>query len=264
MPRWCVIGPGVMASALTARAAAQGRLTPDDAIFADCDASRLEPFSRQGYRVTTDNAEAARGARYVLLGVRPHQAHDAVRGIASEMAGKTLVSICAGITTASLKALLPDDAEVARVMPNLPATVGAGVTAIAADGIRPDALEEIKVLLACSGTLVVLEESLLDAATAVSGSGPGYCFRFAAALQAEAERLGLPPEAARLMIAGTLEGAARMLREPEADASELARHVAVPGGTTEAAFQVLDRYDFDTAVRAAVSRCAQRAGELAK
>jgi pyrroline-5-carboxylate reductase len=253
-----------MASALMTRAAAQGYLLPDDAVFADCDDFRLKPFSRQGYRTTADNAEAVRGADYVLLGVRPHQAHDVVCGIAAEMAGKTLVSICAGVRSVSLKALLPESADVARVMPNLPATIGAGVTAIALSGVGADRLKEIKAMLACSGTLVVLEESLIDAATAISGSGPGYCFKFAAAMQAEAQRLGLPPEAARAMIAGTLEGAARMLREPEADASELARHVAVPGGTTEAAFQTLDSYNFDAAVQAAVARCAERAGQLAK
>lgn len=253
-----------MASALMSRAVTQGHLRPEDVVFADCDTAKLERFSAHGYRTTADNSEAVRDAQYVLLGVRPHQAHDVIRGFSAEMDGKTLVSICAGVRVASLKALLPDGAEVIRVMPNLPATVGVGVTAITESQVSVKALEEVKSMLACSGMLVVLEESLINAATAISGSGPGYCFKFAAAMQAEAEQLGLPPDAARMMIACTLEGAAHMLREPEADAAKLAQHVAVPGGTTEAAFRTLERYDFDTAVRAAVARCAERAGELAK
>lgn len=261
---WASVGTGVMAMALIRGAVSQGSLKPSEIILADCDAQRLAPFSLEGFLTTTDNAAAVREASYILLGVRPHQAHDAVRGFAGEMEGKTLVSICAGVTIASLKALLPEGANTARVMPNLPATVGAGVTALAAPEAGPRTRDDLKAFFSCSGELAELDEALLDAVTAVSGSGPGYFFKIASAMQSEAERMGLPPDMARRMIAGTMKGAARMLGEPDADAADLASHVAVPNGTTEAAFQVMDRYELDTAIAHAMRRCSERAGELAR
>lgn len=262
--RWASVGTGVMAMALIGGAVRRGWMKPSDFVLADCDETKLAALSREGYRTATDNMGAIRDVDYVLLGVRPHQAHDVVKGIADGMAGKVLVSICAGVTLESLKALLPVGAGVARVMPNLPATVGSGVTALSAPGAEPKVIEALKTFFACSGDVVILEEALLNSVTAVSGSGPGYFFKIAAAMQAEAERLGLSSETARTLIAGTMKGAARMLEEPDADAERLAKHVAVPNGTTEAAFQVMDRYGVDTAMAEAMRRCAERAGELAR
>lgn len=263
--RWASIGAGVMATALFSGAAERGGLNPADVIFTDTDESKLGVLSKKGFQTTPDNAAAARLADFVLLAVKPGQAIAALRGIAPQLDGKVLVSVCAGITVAAMRAVLPNGTRIVRVMPNLPVTVGAGASAIAMpEGMDAKSAEIVTALFSRSGYAVPLDEGLLNAVTAVSGSGPGYFFRFAAAMQAEAEQQGIPPEAARNLIAHTMGGAARMLMESGASAKELANHVATPGGTTQAAFQVLDGRGFDESVRKAMARCAERARELGR
>lgn len=181
-----------------------------------------------------------------------------------------LVSIAAGVRLATMREALPEASRLSliRVMPNIPATIGAGmVVACAADGVSPAARKAAEELLLGQGALAWIEdEAQMDAVTAVSGCGPAYVFAFADALRQAAEDAALPPDLARQLAKETVAGAGRMLAQKDADAAELCRRVATPGGATAAALEVL-RGGEDALRRllgASVSAACRRAEELAK
>ncbi|MDR0248544.1 MAG: pyrroline-5-carboxylate reductase [Oscillospiraceae bacterium] len=261
--RWASIGTGKMAYAIFSRAAQCGHIAKGEICFADCDTQRLAHLSSQGYIIAADNREAARAADLIMLGVRPRQVSDALAGISEEMRGKTLVSIAAGISSAFLRSLLPPSASVVRLMPNLPMLVGCGACALALPASAPAAhLDDIRALLRCSGELYELPEERINAVTALSGSGPGYFFRIASVMCGQAEEMGIDRATAQAILSQTMLGAARMLAQSAANPSDLAREVAVVGGTTEAAFAAFDKHSLDTAIAEGMRQCAARAAEL--
>lgn len=181
-----------------------------------------------------------------------------------------LVSIAAGVRLATLKAALPETSRLSlvRVMPNIPATIGAGMAvACAANGLSQEGRKAAEELLLEQGALAWVEdEAQMDAVTAVSGCGPAYVFAFADALRQAAEEAALPPDLARQLAMETVAGAGRMLAQEGADAAELCRRVATPGGATAAALEVL-RGGEDALRRlleASVSAARHRAEELGK
>jgi pyrroline-5-carboxylate reductase len=261
------VGAGNMAEAITRGVLGAEIVPPQRIVAADPDDDRRAVFERFGCETATDNAEAARRADILILAVKPQMLDAVVRDLADAVGGETLVvSIAAGVPTARIEALLPDDARVVRVMPNTPMQVGRGVAAVAGGAkARAEDVSRVLRIFSAGGTAVqVADEDLLHAVTALSGSGPAYVFRFIEALEAAATELGLPEPLARAMAAGTVLGAAELLMESGETPTNLRERVTSPGGTTEAALASLARDDFAAVVKRAVRTAHERSRELGR
>lgn len=211
------------------------------------------------------NRLAVRDAGVVILAVKPYLIHDVLREIANDLQpGAVVVSVAAGITTASMEALVPDGIAVVRAMPNTPSLVGRGVTGIAGGGSASAAdVDTVRRVFETVGSALVLDESRIDALTAVSGSGPAYLFFFAEQLVEAAQRLGFSEEEARLLAEGTVTGAAELLGQSGEKPAELRRRVTSPNGTTERAIQQFEAggwpETFDRALAANIARSRELA-----
>lgn len=219
-----------------------------------------------GVTACEHGAQAVAGARTWVLAVKPQ----VMRAVCEELAPlaqaqRTLVvSIAAGITTAQLERWLGGALPVVRAMPNTPALLGAGVTGLFASP-RVDAAGRTSAqsLLDTVGKTVWIDtEALMDAVTAVSGSGPAYLFLLAEAMIDAGIREGLPADTARTLTLQTLLGGARMLTESDADAAELRRRVTSPGGTTQAAVETFEAGGLRALVADAIHAARVRGAEL--
>ncbi len=197
-----------------------------------------------------------------VLAVKPDAAASAGGSLNEAGVGRVL-SIAAGVTTASLEAVLGDGARVVRAMPNTPALVGAGAAAIAPGRL---AAEEDLVwatgILEAVGTVVVCEERMLDAVTGLSGSGPAYVFWLAETLMAAGAEVGLSPDMADALTRQTLLGAARLLAESGESPADLRAAVTSPGGTTARGIAELEARGAAAAFIAAVVAATERSREL--
>ena len=216
-----------------------------------------------GCRVTFDLAEAVDGCDVVVVAVKPRD----VALVLDELSGnvssdQVLISLAAGVTTATYEVRL-GDVPVVRAMPNTPALVREGVTGIAAGAhAGQDELELATAVLGAVGSVRIMEESLLDAVTAVSGTGPAYVFLLAEALTEAAMREGLPRDVAENFVHQTIRGAGHLLTDTPKSPARLRYEVTSPGGTTAAAMHVLEEKGFRAVVEDAVRAAAVRAREL--
>jgi pyrroline-5-carboxylate reductase len=213
-----------------------------------------------------DNAAAVADAPTWVLAVKPQVLRGMCEALAplAQASRPLVVSVAAGTTAAQLQRWLGGDAAVVRCMPNTPALLGAGVTALYANPrVDADGRRRAEALLAAAGQTVWLDdEAKMDAVTAVSGSGPAYVFLLAEAMQAAAIAEGLPADAARTLVLQTVLGAARMLTEGDADATELRRRVTSPNGTTQAAIETFEAGGFTALVARAIDAATQRGRQL--
>jgi len=240
------IGAGNMAEAIARAAVEHLILDPAQVIAADPSPQRRQAFVDRGIAVTDSNAEAIAAADQVLLAVKPQVMPDAARDLAYHgRPQQVVISIMAGVTCAKLAAAVGRPTRIVRVMPNTPLMVGYGMAGIA---LGPDASpgdDDLAMTLFSAGAskAIRVDESLMDAITAVSGSGPAYAFYLAEAMEAAAHELGLADHA-RTLVAQTLLGAAKLLEqsgENSGGPADLRRKVTSPGGTTEAACNHLDQ-----------------------
>jgi pyrroline-5-carboxylate reductase len=258
------VGSGNMARALAGAIVHSGVATPERVLCSDVRPDALERIRAElGVRVTADNAEVAAASSTVILAVKPKDVPGALAGIASRLAGKTLVSIAAGVSLASLARWAGKGVRIARVMPNTPALVGAGVIAVAfAPDVDARTRAEVRSLLEPAGLFVEVAEKQMDAVTGLSGSGPAYIFVAIAALADGGVKAGLPRDLALRLAARTALGAARMVEETGRNPEELKDMVASPGGTTIAGLSALEEHGFRAALIEAVERAAKRSREL--
>jgi pyrroline-5-carboxylate reductase len=202
-----------------------------------------------------------------ILAVKPQMADKVMAGVGRVLPpGAVVLSIMAGRRIDGIEAATGGAAPVVRAMPNTPASIGQGITvACAGPGVTAPQRDLCDTLLAAVGAVAwVDDEDLLDAVTAVSGSGPAYVFLLAELLESAAAAQGLPAGLARLLARSTVSGAGALLASSAADAADLRRAVTSPGGTTEAALTVLmDAAAWPSALHAAVAAAARRARELA-
>lgn len=235
---------------------------------ADPSADSRAALSRDfAVRVEADNTLAADGAAIWVLAVKPQVMATvcaSLRALAQAQR-PTIVSIAAGITTAQIDAWLGGDQAIVRCMPNTPALVGAGATGVCANAKVGDAARaQVMALMAAVGISVAIsDEALMDAVTAVSGSGPAYVFLLAEAWQAAAQAQGLPADAARALVNQTILGAARMLQQSDEPAATLRQRVTSPGGTTHAAISQMQSDGFAELIARAIEAATQRGAELA-
>jgi pyrroline-5-carboxylate reductase len=259
-PRLLVVGGGRMGSALVhGLLAAQWR--PDDIVVVETSPERASDLARElpDVEIRADAIPAA-GA---VIAVKPADGERACRGLAGARIARAL-SIMAGVPLASLEAWMAPSTAVVRAMPNTPATVGAGVSAIAAGSRATESdLVWAEGLLGAVGRVVRVPEASLAAVTGLSGSGPAYVFLVVEALIEAGRAVGLSAEVSRLLATETLTGAARLLVESGETPETLRAQVTSPGGTTEAGVRVLEDRGVRVAITAAVAAAAERSRQLA-
>jgi pyrroline-5-carboxylate reductase len=255
------IGAGNMAEAIL-RGLLRAGMPPDSLRAADPDAGRLQRMRELGVHAAASNLELARSSELVVLAVKPQQLEAAAATLPRE-GGPIYLSIVAGATTAALRRLLGAGSRVVRSMPNTPALIGAGITAVANDtGAAPADLERACAVLRAIGAVVQVPESALDAVTGLSGSGPAYVYAFIEALIAAGVREGLQLATARALALETVHGAARLALESAEDPALLRARVTSPGGTTVAGLAALEAGGFRAAILAAVRAATARSKEL--
>ena len=273
------IGAGNMAEALARGLLENKVFKASDLIASDVDAARRRKFKGAlKIEVTTDNLKVLDSSRAVLFAVKP-QTIDAVLldlarasggddGVPRKggLASKLFVSIAAGVTLGRLEGALGGRAHVIRVMPNAPAMVGQGMAALVRgrNATRADEAFALKIFRSVGDAVALKDEALLDAVTALSGSGPAYVYLFAKSLADAGVAQGLPAELALRMALKTIRGAEENMRRSPMAAAELIRIVASPGGTTEAALKQLAADGFSDIVARAIHAAAERSRELGR
>lgn len=263
-PMIVFIGAGNMAGALIRGLVDTSTAEADRILAADPDAERLEQLeSTLGVRTTSDNAEALRRADIVILATKPQVFQELLPEVAKELRPESLViSIAAGVSNSILEAALPG-ARVVRTMPNTPALVGAGATAISG-GTRATEkdLTLAERLFQSVGLTVRVPEEQMDAVTGLSGSGPAYVFAMIEALRDAGVREGLEEGVALELAAQTVFGAAKLLREQQESPEVLRERVTSPGGTTRAGLDSLQAAGFAETMAGAVRAATRRSAEL--
>jgi pyrroline-5-carboxylate reductase len=292
------IGGGNMAEALIRGLLAKRVFAASDLIASDIDRGRRQRLKRIfKLEVTDSNSDVVQEARALLIAVKPQNIDEVVAQLqtGSDVAGsrpstggmavanrtkarprnqsrpvplqeRLFISIAAGITIARLSAALGSRARIIRVMPNAPAMVGEGMAAIVrgAAATRADELFALKIFNAVGDAISLNDETMLDAVTALSGSGPAYVYLFAKAMADAGVAEGLPADLALRMALKTIRGAESNMRQSKLDAAELIRLVASPGGTTEAALHKFVGSGFSDIVAAAMHAAAERSRQLGR
>lgn len=265
MSRLAVVGAGVMGETIVAGLVAAG-WEPGQIVVVDRYRPRVDEVTgRHGVGSAGSVTAAVAEADAVLLAVKPQDALGVLAEIAEAIRpGTLLVSICAGITAASIEAALPAGTPVVRVMPNTPAKVGEGMSAISAgSAATQDQLDLAASMLGSVGKVVTVPEKYQDAVTAVSGSGPAYVFHVVEAMVDAGVLLGLPRDIATTLAVQTVYGSAKLLVETGEHPGRLREQVTSPGGTTAAALRELDAHGVKAAFAAAMEAARDRSRELA-
>jgi pyrroline-5-carboxylate reductase len=258
------IGTGNMAEALVRGLVHAGVADKAQILGSDPREERCaEMMDRYGVRVVADNVAVASQADILVLSVKPQVMARVLDQVGPHIRPHALVvSIAAGIPIAAVEAALPQ-ARVIRTMPNTPALVGAGATAIAAGGhATPDDLNAARRIFDSVGTTVVLDESQMDAVTGLSGSGPAYIFLIIEALSDAGVKVGLSRHVAQALAAQTVLGSARMLIETDEHPGRLKDMVTSPGGTAIAGLHTLEAGGLRTTLMNAVEAATRRSREL--
>lgn len=261
------IGGGNMSRALLGGMVADGA-DPKKIWVTDLDPSKVESLAAQfGVCATSDNTHACAQADVIVLAVKPQSIRQVVTDLAPTLHGRRtlVVSVAAGIRAADLKRWLNGDAQVVRAMPNMPALVQSGATALyASSGVSPAQRALAESIMRAVGVVAwVADEAQMDAVTALSGSGPAYFFLLMELMEQAGVQLGLTAETARLLTVQTAFGAAKLALESDESPGTLRVRVTSPGGTTERALGVFAQADLDAIVRKALAAAAARSSELA-
>lgn len=265
--RFCFVGGGNMASAIIGGLIASG-VKPEKVTVVDpSDEQRAQLTAQFGVHATEDVGSASNDADIIVLAVKP-QIMSLVAGEISsavDLNGKLIVSVAAGLTLSTLQNLFGDVA-IARTMPNTPALLGMGATGLYCNDKTSEAqLAQAVELVEAFGICVQVDkEELLDAVTAVSGSGPAYYFLMIEEMIKAGMKLGLSNQAATELTLQTALGAASMAAMGEGEPSELRRRVTSPNGTTHAAITSMQENGYGEIIEKAMIACRDRAVELGK
>ena len=234
----------------------------------DIDTHRLEILAEKFSVQTTDSAEqAVAAADTVVLAVKPQVLKSVVQNLSKSLTTSKplLLSIAAGIRTVDIERWSGSQSAVVRAMPNTPAMVQCGASALyATDRVSGEQKEIAESILRATGLVVwVDKEEQMDIVTALSGSGPAYFFRIMEALQKAATQLGLPEKTSQLLTLQTALGAAKLAMESSDDVATLRRGVTSPGGTTEQGLNVMEHNNIDKIIEQVVNAAFERSKELA-
>lgn len=254
-----------MATALAQGFVSAGLVRPAQVFASDVIPAARKAFgAATGARICATNAEVLTNASVIVLAVKPQQAAELLAEIQPLFTPRhLLISIAAGVTLAKMESALPAKARVIRVMPNTPALVGASASGFARGkaATRPDAALAER-LLSAVGVAVEVKESLLDAVTGLSGSGPAYVYQFIEALSDGGVAAGLPRDLATKLAAQTVLGAARMVLETGEHPGALKDAVTSPGGTTIEGIHELEKGKLRGTVMNAVRAATEKSRKL--
>ncbi|WP_027416935.1 pyrroline-5-carboxylate reductase [Aneurinibacillus terranovensis] len=261
----CFLGAGSMAEALISGLLTKKLIAPRQL----CAVNRgnnghIEKLVERYGIAHVGREEAIKKADIIVLAVKPKDIAAAVAGIQAWTRPEQLfISVLAGISTEYISRLLRHNAPVIRTMPNTSAAVGLSATAISPGKYASD--EDVNIALAmfnAVGIAEIVKENELHAVTGLSGSGPAYVYYLVEAMEAAGSEIGLDPEVARRLILQTIIGAAHMLKESDEEPAALRRKVTSPNGTTDAGIRVLEKYDFQEAMKACIKRAVKRSEEM--
>lgn len=261
------VGGGNMANSIIGGLVAEG-FAPEQILACDPVQENLDKLSgAYGVKTSTDNAAGVAQASAVVLAVKPQIMRDVCESLRDQLDHKPLIiSIAAGIPVQKLSEWLGGELAIVRCMPNTPALVQAGASGLYANHLTSaDQKALAEKILAAVGIVEWLEdEALIDAVTAISGSGPAYFFLFMEAMITAGIDQGLSPESANNLAIQTCLGAGLLAKNSDVDVAELRRRVCSPGGTTLKAIESFEQNNLDAIVAKAMRACADRAEEMAK
>jgi pyrroline-5-carboxylate reductase len=263
------IGAGNMGSAMVRALVNSGAIEPQKIFVINKEnRQRIEVLANEcGVQVAPSLDELIFYCSTLILAVKPNQVSSVLDGVSSmdELRSKLVVSVLAGVTLESLRLRLGESVAVVRAMPNTPAQVGEGVTALASyPGLSSEHKNIVERIFSSMGSFYWVEESKMDAITALSGSGPAYFFKLAEEMIAAAKALGLDEELAEDLGRKTFIGAGCLLKESPMSLSSLVRQVTSPNGTTAAALGVFEDMGLGNIVKTAMNSAASRSKELSR
>lgn len=266
-----IIGGGVMGEAILSRLLQQEIYHPDDVLVSEPQSHRQEFLvQKYGVQVTSDNRAAAAASEVLLLAIKPQIFEVVAKDITQGKMGDSqspenlplVISILAGVSLGQLEGVFGHQPTI-RAMPNTPATVGAGITAIApSKSVTPSHIAQATALFGAVGEVVEVPEYLMDAVTGLSGSGPAYVAVTIEALADGGVAAGLPRAIASKLALSTVLGTAKLLQETQIHPAQLKDQVTSPGGTTIAGIAQLERAGFRSALIEAVQAAKRRSQEL--
>ena len=255
-----LIGGGNMGAALALRWVEAFPETP--IVIAETDAGKRAFLRAEGLNAPDELEVPEEGFAIVVLAIKPQGFAELAPQLPALVGDATVISIMAGVTHATLRDA--GFAHVARVMPNTPAAIGEGMSAMFAPDLDDDRRDEVLALFEAAGRVVTLsDEDAMHAVTAISGSGPAYVFAFMEALEKSAMAMGLDSVTARTLVTQTLLGSALLADIAQTDPAELRRQVTSPGGTTEAALKVLSGEGFNKMILMAAEAAQSRSQSMA-
>lgn len=261
-----LLGAGNMGRAIVLGMLASGKYSPDNIAAADKAEPCRQILISNGISAFESSAEATKGADIIILATKPN----GLEALADEMRycikdGAVLVSICAGKTIASLEALFGSDKKIVRVMPNTPAMVGEGMSALCANSnVTQTELGEVCDIFSSFGHTEVVDEDMIHTVIGISGSGPAYAFMFIDCLAKAGAEHGMSEEQAKKFAAQTVLGAAKMVLESDISPEQLKINVCSPGGTTIEAVKVFEECDLEGIVKKAVTACIDKSKWMSK
>ncbi len=265
-PRLAVIGGGNMAQAILRGAIDTGVIQPNEILVADPEQPKRDLFQSWGANAVTNASELndhLATNTQIMLAVKPQFLADAARDLGGAANGRTVISILAGSTSARIQDAVGPESRIIRVMPNLPSRIREGITAMALGaGATTGDDKFARQLFESVGDVVTIDESLMDAFTAIAGSGPAYVFYLAEAMHRAACDIGFDNATALHIVRKTVSGAASLLNQSDETPAELRAAVTSKKGTTDAAITSMDRAGVMAAVMAAAVAARDRGVEL--
>ena len=265
MKKFGFIGAGKMAGAIIHGILASGKVSAAEVACSCGNDDTGKKLSAETSIALADSLESLFAqSETIIAACKPQQLKD-VAAAGKSAKSKVLVSILAGTSIARLRECFPNVGKIVRVMPNMPAQISLGISCYAPESpLADDEKKTVDTVLSAIGEYMEIEEARLDAVTALSGSGPGYIFEFAAAMIAGAREIGFSDEEAKKLVERTLVGSAVLLEKSPLSADELRIAVSSPGGTTLAALDVFEKSGFRKTVADALKAAEKRSKELSK
>ncbi len=266
MKKVAFIGGGNLARALLTGMLASGAFSARDLMVAEPNAAQRDDLAEKfGVATTPDNAAAIAFGDAVLLTVKPNIYGVVIEQIKGLVDDKLIISVAAGTTTDYIERSFGGAVRVVRSMPNTPAAVCSGMTSLSAGRLATaDDVAFAEHLFSCVGQVDVIDEALMDVATAIAGSSPAMVFNFIEALADGAVLKGMPRQQAYRYAAQAVLGSAKMVRDSGVHPAQLKDAVASPGGTTIEALRQLENGAFRATVIGAIGACVDKAAALAK
>ena len=261
------IGAGNMATALIKGTISSGLYTPGMIKASDTDPEKIKRMHEDyGIEGISSNKNLAELCDVIVLSVKPQVINDVLDDIRDKInKNHIVISIAAGIKISTIQSIIGDEVPVIRVMPNTPALIQRGVSAVAAGkNVSNNQMDIALDIFNAVGTAFSVEEEMMDAVTAISGSGPGFVFKIMECFVEAAESQGFDSETALLMIKNTFLGSAMLAENSKLSLSELRKMVTSPGGTTEAGLKYLDENKIEGIICGAIETATARSVELGK